>query len=82
MDVLTRLNVMVTLIQQNVTKIGLTAAGLFVVICCIRIMLENDTSPAARAERWAQLKKVFVCALIIAGALALIQLATNLGNML
>jgi len=45
-------------------------------------MLNNDTSPAARAERWTQLKKVFVCAAIIAGTGAFVQLATSLGGML
>ena len=82
MDALTNLNTVVTLLQQNAAKIGTTAAGLLVAIYCIGIMLSNDNSPAARTERWAQLKKVFLCAAIIAGTGAFVQFATNLGGML
>ncbi|HLG78656.1 MAG TPA: hypothetical protein VKX46_19745 [Ktedonobacteraceae bacterium] len=82
MNALTNLNNVVTLLQQNAAKIGITAAGLLVAIYCVGIMLNNDNSPAARTERWAQLKKVFLCAAIIAGTGAFVQLATNLGGML
>ena len=82
MNALTNLNNVVTLLQQNAAKIGITAAGLFVAIYCVGIMLNNDNSPAARTERWAQLKKVFLCAAIIAGTGAFVQLATGLGGML
>jgi len=82
MDALTNLNTVVTLLQQNAAKIGITAAGLLVAIYCVGIMLNNDTSPAARTERWAQLKKVFLCAIIIAATGAFVQLATSLGGML
>jgi len=82
MNTLTNLNTVISTLQQNAAKIGITAAGLLVTIYCVGIMLNNDTSPAARAERWAQLKKVFVCAVIIAGTGAFVQLATSLGGML
>jgi hypothetical protein len=82
MNALTNLNNVVSLLQQNAAKIGITAAGLLVAIYCVGIMLNNDNSPAARTERWAQLKKVFVCAAIIAGTGAFVQLATGLGGML
>lgn len=82
MNALTNLNNVVTLLQQNAAKIGITAAGLLVAIYCVGIMLNNDNSPAARTERWAQLKKVFLCAGIIAATGAFVQLATSLGGML
>ncbi len=82
MNALTNLNTVVTLLQQNAARIGITTAGLLVAIYCVGIMLNNDTSPAARSERWSQLKKVFVCAAIIAGTGAFVQLATGLGRML
>jgi hypothetical protein len=82
MDALTQLNHVVALLQQNAARIGITAAGLLVAIYCIGIMLNNDNSPAARTERWAQLKKVFLCAAIIAATGAFVQLATGLGRML
>ena len=82
MNALTNLNNIVNLLQQNAAKVGVTAAGLLVAIYCIGIMLNNDNSPAARTERWAQLKKVFLCAAIIAGTGAFVTLATGLGHML
>jgi len=82
MNALTNLNNIVNLLQQNAAKVGVTAAGLLVAIYCIGIMLNNDNSPAARTERWAQLKKVFLCAAIIASTGAFVTLATGLGHML
>lgn len=82
MTALNNLNNVITLLQQNAAKIGITAAGLLVAIYCVGIMLNNDNSPAGRTERWAQLKKVFLCAAIIAATGAFVQLATGLGGML
>lgn len=82
MGALDHLNTVVGLLQQHAAKIGITAAGLFVSIYSVMIMLHNDNSPAARDERWGQLKKVFICAAIIAGTGAFIQLATGAGGML
>jgi hypothetical protein len=82
MQVLTNLNTVITLLQQSAVKIGLTVAGLFVAISCIRIIMDNDTSPAARAERWVKLKTVFIFAVIIAATSVFIQFAVNIGSML
>jgi hypothetical protein len=82
MQALTNLNSVVTLLQQNAARIGITAAGLFISIYSIGIMLSSETTPGARTERWAQLKKVFLCAAIIAATGAFVQFATGLGGML
>ena len=82
MNALTNLNTIITLLQQNAAKIGITAAGLLISIYSIRIMVSSDNTPGARTERWAQLKKVFLCAAIIAGTGAFVTLATGLGKML
>ncbi|RAQ98536.1 hypothetical protein [Thermogemmatispora tikiterensis] len=82
MEALNALNEIVTLLQQNAAKIGITIAGLMVAVYAIAIMLDNDQSPTARTERWAKLKRVFICAAIIAGASAFVSLATGLGKML
>ncbi|GAC1308981.1 MAG: hypothetical protein NVSMB27_46420 [Ktedonobacteraceae bacterium] len=82
MNALTHLNTIVSLLQHNAARVGITAAGLLVSVYCIGIMLNTDTSPAARTERWGQLKKVFLCAGIIAGTGAFVQFATGLGGML
>jgi hypothetical protein len=82
MNALTNLNTIITLLQQNAAKIGITAAGLLISIYSIGIMVSSDNTPGARTERWAQLKKVFLCAAIIAGTGAFVTLATGLGKML
>ena len=82
MGTLTNLNTLIGLLQANAAKIGLTIAGLLVAIYAVMIMLNNDQSPAARTERWEQLKRVFLCAAIIAGMGAFVQFATSLGGML
>jgi ribose/xylose/arabinose/galactoside ABC-type transport system permease subunit len=45
MQALTNLNSVVTLLQQNAARIGITAAGLFISIYSIGIMLSSDTTP-------------------------------------
>ncbi len=82
METLNNLNNLVALLQANAAKIGLTMAGLLVAVYCVGIMLSHDNSPAARAERWDHLKKVFLCAAIIAGTGAFVQFATSLGTKL
>jgi hypothetical protein len=82
MQTLTNLNNLVSLLQGNAAKIGITAAGLLVAIYSVSIMLNNDPSPAARTERWEKLKRVFLCAAIIAGTGAFVQLATGIGGKL
>jgi cytochrome bd-type quinol oxidase subunit 2 len=82
MGALDKLNQVVSILQQHAATIGITVAGLMVAIYAIWIMLDNDTSPAARTERWAKLRKVFICAVIIAGTGAFVQFAQNIGGML
>jgi len=82
LNALKNLNTVVGLLQTNAAKIGLTVAALLVAIYAISIMLNNDNSPAARTERWEKLKRVFVCAVIIAATGAFIQFATGLGGMI
>ena len=82
MQTLTNLMNIIVLMQQNAAKIGILLAGLFVSVYCIGIMFNNDNSPSARTERWIQLRKVFLCAAVIAATGAFIQFATDLGKML
>jgi hypothetical protein len=82
MNTLNNLNTLILQLQQHAVQIGITIAGLLVAIYAVKIMLEYDTSPAARSERWSHLKRVFLCAAIIAAAGAFVQLATGLGHML
>ena len=77
-----RLNQVVAVLQQHAATIGITTAGLMVSVYAIWIMLDNDQSPMHRTERWAKLRKVFICAVIIAATGAFVQLAQNIGGML
>jgi hypothetical protein len=82
MQTLVNLNTIVQGLQHNAAIIGTTMAGLLIAVYSVAIMLNNDQSPAARTQRWEQLKRVFVCAAIIAGAGAFVQFATGLGGMI
>lgn len=82
MGTLDHLNQILTILRQHAATIGLTIAGLMVVIYAIVIMLDNDKSPQARTERWEKLKRVFICAVIIAGFAVFVQFAQSLGGML
>ena len=81
MGTLNSINTILTQIQTNAAKIGITLAGVMVAVYCIIILVSTDNSPAARAERWGSLKKVFVVAVIIAGTGAFITFAQNIGGM-
>ena len=80
MNTFDHINQIVTLLQQNAAKIGITVAGLMVAVYAIWIMVDNDQSPQARTERWAKLRKVFYCAVIIAGTGAFLSLAQFIGG--
>lgn len=61
--------------------IGGTVAGLMIAVYATGIMLDNDTSPAARALRWERLKRCIICAIIIAAATAIAANAASVGKM-
>lgn len=82
MGELTKLNQIVTLLQQNAAKIGLTVGGLMIAIYAMIVMFDNDQSPTARSERWTKLRRVMIAAAIIAGTGALITFSTGIGGML
>ncbi len=82
MGALDKLNQVVAALQQHAATIGITTAGLMVAIYAIWIMMDNDQSPMQRTERWARLRKVFICAVIIAATGAFVQFALSIGGML
>jgi hypothetical protein len=81
MNTLNSLNQLVTLLEQNIAKIGITLAGLMVVIYSIKILVTTDNSPAGRAERWGSLRTAFIVAFIIGGVTVFVQFFVNLGGM-
>ena len=82
MGALDRLNQVVVQLQQHAATIGITTAGLMVAVYAIWIMLDNDQSPIHRTERWSKLRKVFICAVIIAATGVFVQFAQSIGSML
>lgn len=77
-----QLNQLLAQVEGKGVIIGGTVAELMVVVYAIIIMLNNDQSPQARTERWEKLKRVFMCAGIIAAATVIIGTATGLGQQL
>lgn len=75
-----KLNQLLGIVEGKGVLIGGTVAELMVVIYAIFIMLDNDQSPQARTQRWEKLKRVFMCAGIIAAATVIISTATGLGG--
>ncbi|GHO50839.1 hypothetical protein [Ktedonospora formicarum] len=69
-------------LQKDAAVIGLTIAGLMIVVYVIIIMFENDTNVVAHQKRWENLRKVFLCAALIAAAGALISFGQQLGSAL
>ena len=82
MDALNNLNNAITQLQKNAAIDGITIAALMVIIYAIIIMFNNDNSPQARTQKWEHLHRVLICAVIIAGAGALVQFAVGFGGML
>lgn len=82
MGELEKLNHLLTLLQQNAAKIGITIGGLMIAVYAIFVMFDNDQSPQGRTERWAKLRRVMIAAAIIAGVGAFITFSTSLGGML
>lgn len=76
------LNQLLLAIEGKGVIIGGTVAELMVVFYAIAIMLNNDQSPQARTERWEKLRRVFICAGIIAAATVIIGAATGLAGQL
>ncbi len=75
-----RLNTLLSNLQKDAVTIGFTIAGLMIAAYAIMIML--DTTPGAKThtERWEQLRKVFLCAIIIAGIGAIISFSRQIGG--
>lgn len=69
-------------LQKDAATIGLTIAGLMIVVYVIMIMFENDTNVVAHQKRWKNLRKVFLCAALIAAAGAIITFGQQLGTAL
>lgn len=79
---LNRLNDVLANLQKDIMTVGFTIAGLMVVIYAILIMFDHNSGGKALSDRWGELRKVLLCAAIIAAASALIGLSHLLGGSL
>ena len=77
---LNRLNDILSGLKNDAVTVGFTIAGLMVAIYAIMIMFDQDTSPSAHIKRWENMRKVFVCAAIIAAIGAIISFSQQLGG--
>ena len=67
-------------LQADAATVGLTIAALMIIVYTILVMFTDDTSVAAHTRRWENLRKVFICAAIIAAAGALVTFGQQLGG--
>jgi hypothetical protein len=67
-------------LQSDAATVGLTIAGLMIVISVILIMFDTDTNVGAHTKRWDNLRKVFLCAALIAAAGTLVSFGNQLGG--
>jgi mannose/fructose/N-acetylgalactosamine-specific phosphotransferase system component IID len=80
--ILNTLNQILQQIEHDAAIVGLTIAGLMIVYSVIKIITEDDTNVAAHTKRWETLRKVFLGAVLISAAGALISFGAQLGGML
>lgn len=69
-------------LQSDAVVVGLTIASLMIVIYTIGVMLTDDTNVAAHNKRWENIRKVFLCAALIAAAGAIITFGQQLGALI
>jgi uncharacterized protein HemY len=79
---LNTLNSILQNLKSDVATIAFTIAGLMIIIYTILIMVTDDTNVGAHHKRWENLRKVFLCAAIIAAAGAIIGFGQQLGDLL
>ncbi|GHO82318.1 hypothetical protein [Dictyobacter formicarum] len=77
---LNTLNGILKNLQADAATLGLTVAGLMIVVYVIMVMITDDTNVAAHHKRWENLRKVFLCAALIAAAGAIITFGQQLGQ--
>jgi len=76
---LDNLNAILNLLQGSLVTVMFTLAGVIGVVAIGKILLDHDTSPAARSQRWDKLILVFICIGLLAGLGALIAFARSFG---
>ena len=79
---LTRLNQIIGILRGNLVTVALSLCALIGVVAIIKILLNQDLSPAARNTRWEDLIRVFILVGVLAGLVAFIGFAQQIGGAL
>lgn len=77
---LNALNAILKNLQSDAATVGLSIAGLMIVIYVIIVMFTDDTNVSAYHKRWDNLRKVFLCAALIAAAGTIVTFGQQLGG--
>ncbi|BCL83599.1 hypothetical protein ccbrp13_60640 [Ktedonobacteria bacterium brp13] len=77
---LNSLNSILKNLQSDAATVGLTIAGLMIVVYVIIVMFTDDTNVSTHNKRWENLRKVFLCAALIAAAGAIVTFGQQLGQ--
>ncbi|GCE09192.1 hypothetical protein [Dictyobacter aurantiacus] len=77
---LNTLNNILKNLQSDAATLGLTIAGLMIIVYVIMVMFTDDTNVTAHNKRWQNLQKVFLCAALIAAAGAIVTFGQQLGH--
>jgi hypothetical protein len=67
-------------LQSDAASLGFTIASLMIIIYVIIVMTTDDTNVALHQKRWENLRKVFICAVVIAAAGAIATFGKQLGG--
>ncbi|GCE15061.1 hypothetical protein [Tengunoibacter tsumagoiensis] len=79
---LSTLNSILKDLQSDAATLGLTIAGLMIIVSVIMIMFTDDTNVSSYNKRWDNLRKVFLCAALIAAAGAIVTFGQQIGGAL
>jgi EamA domain-containing membrane protein RarD len=82
MDALTKLDNVISQLQQHAATIGITVAGLMVGIYAMIIMFNLTNNPMTIDQNWKGLTRVLICAGIITATFTFVQFSQSLGKML
>jgi hypothetical protein len=77
---LNSLNGILKNLQADAATIGLTIAGLVIVISTVYIMFDTDTNVGKYNKSWDKVRTAFICAAVIAAAGALVTFGQQLGG--
>ena len=77
---LDQLNAILYNLERDTMQLGFTIATLMIVVYTIMVMFDFNLGAKMRTDRWEEIRKVFLCAAIIAAAGTIIGFSQVLGG--